>query len=408
MSLEVTHELRDDEEDIGDQSGNVRQLEIVLLNNHNNTYYPGQFVQGHVIVDVKRAFITRGILLQFCGRAGVYWTEKQRGAQDKCIGVMHYEAQEEYFNIRNFIFEPGLIPAEVHKFPFKFQLVPPLPDNYEDSLCQIEYFLEVRLKQDTNTNHDIQDRQDILIVDPIDLNQLILPDVTLPMHSQKTTSFCCWCCTSPPLVAFLRLPRSGYTPGETIHIQADIENCSNRTIQTVKFTLYQERGYRTQNKFHKHRDVLGQVVRGPVKPSSTTEWPDIPLKVPRQQIFNVTASKIFGIRYMLEMDIIPSGNSKPKLSVPLEVTLGSIPLTSVSLATPAHSRMQPNKRQQEDREKVKDLERKTKKGSTASVYGSQVVNNESRQRRKDRNRKIYPEDTIDTTEYDEKIHSRDY
>lgn len=58
MSLEITH---DDLEDVGRGSDVVKQFEIVILNNHNNTYYPGQYVEGHVLVDIKRAFRTRGL-----------------------------------------------------------------------------------------------------------------------------------------------------------------------------------------------------------------------------------------------------------------------------------------------------------------------------------------------------------
>ena len=60
MSLEIAHELKKGQVRVGDYSENVRKLEVVLLNNHNKTYHPGQYVQGHVIVDVKQSFTTRG------------------------------------------------------------------------------------------------------------------------------------------------------------------------------------------------------------------------------------------------------------------------------------------------------------------------------------------------------------
>jgi len=67
----------------------------------------------------------------------------------------------------------------VSKYPFKFRLQPPLPENYEDNLCCIEYFVEARLKLDSNVRRDIADRRDITVSSPIDLNQIILPDVTV-------------------------------------------------------------------------------------------------------------------------------------------------------------------------------------------------------------------------------------
>ena len=73
----------------------------------------------------------------------------------------------------------GSIPANVHKLPFQFQLTPPLPESYEDNICQIDYYLEARLKRDTNTLNDYIAVQEILMLSPINLNEIILPDVTV-------------------------------------------------------------------------------------------------------------------------------------------------------------------------------------------------------------------------------------
>lgn len=73
----------------------------------------------------------------------------------------------------------GLIKAGSHEFPFRFHLVPPLPENYKDNICRVEYFVEARLKQDTNTKRDLKHRQRFQISDPTDLNTVILPDVTV-------------------------------------------------------------------------------------------------------------------------------------------------------------------------------------------------------------------------------------
>lgn len=47
------------------------------------------------------------------------------------------------------------------------------------------------------------------------------------------------CCKSAPIIGFLRLVRSGYSPGEVIHIQADVENNSGSTIRNITFTLFE-------------------------------------------------------------------------------------------------------------------------------------------------------------------------
>jgi len=60
----------------------------------------------------------------------------------------------------------------------------------------------------------------------------------LPVKTQQTISLGRCCSVRAQLVGFLRLSRAGYSPGETIHILADIENFNLVNITHVGFTLY--------------------------------------------------------------------------------------------------------------------------------------------------------------------------
>lgn len=50
-----------EDRDVALERESVTQFEIVILNNHNKTYYPSQYVEGHVIVKVEKSFVTRGM-----------------------------------------------------------------------------------------------------------------------------------------------------------------------------------------------------------------------------------------------------------------------------------------------------------------------------------------------------------
>lgn len=58
-----------------------------------------------------------------------------------------------------------------------------------------------------------------------------------PIHIQIEKTFCCFCCTSPPLTVDVRAPVSGYCPGQVIPIAVDIENKSNVQLHLVKIFL---------------------------------------------------------------------------------------------------------------------------------------------------------------------------
>ena len=38
----------------------VERFEIVLTNNHKDTYHPGQYIEGHVLLHLSQSIITRG------------------------------------------------------------------------------------------------------------------------------------------------------------------------------------------------------------------------------------------------------------------------------------------------------------------------------------------------------------
>ena len=48
---------------------------------------------------------------------------------------------------------------------------------------------------------------------------------------------CCCCCASDPIIATVKLPRTGYVPGEVINFNAEIDNRSDRTMNCTKAKL---------------------------------------------------------------------------------------------------------------------------------------------------------------------------
>jgi hypothetical protein len=47
------------------------------------------------------------------------------------------------------------------------------------------------------------------------------------MEGSNTKSLLCLCCKSGPISAFVRIPRTGYTAGQVIHISGEVDNKSN-------------------------------------------------------------------------------------------------------------------------------------------------------------------------------------
>ncbi|XP_052766816.1 arrestin domain-containing protein 3-like [Mya arenaria] len=402
MSLDVSYELEEDQEvdDITRKGRHVRSFQVELTNCHYDTYQPGQLVEGHVVLDIDTPLYIRGVVLRYCGTTDIYWTERRLGSSTKCVDTVAFDAHEEYFHVREPLLQPGDVVAGETRLPFRFRLAPPLPENFEDNLCRIEYFVEATLKLDNNAVHNRSDRKAILVSDPTDLNKIIIPDVTYPVRAQKTFQprqclCCCW--RHEPIVAFLRLVRAGYAPGETVHVQADVENNSTLHISDVKFVLYEERVYKTKFKTHVQRDDITWVSGGSVKPCASREWPDVPLLIPKYQMFNVTASNIFTIRHRLEMVVL-----KGRLVVTVEVVLGAVPLSNRDVHAPPLARVRAQGPQGQV-DTVAQFHRRTSGQESRGVGRATSTNDSGRQRRKDRNRRVYPDDVIDSKMYTEHI-----
>lgn len=66
------------------------------------------------------------------------------------------------------------------------------------------------------------------------------------MERYKTFYLCCLlcCCSSDPMHVVVRIPVSGYTPGQSINIEIDVDNKSDSeaefTVQLVKVLLETE------------------------------------------------------------------------------------------------------------------------------------------------------------------------
>lgn len=65
--------------------------------------------------------------------------------------------------------------------------------------------------------------------------------------------------------------------------------------------VFKERGYRTRHKTHLVRDVIITLSGGAAGPGDNGDWRNLPLAIPKCQLFNVSASNIFGIKYFLEV-----------------------------------------------------------------------------------------------------------
>lgn len=121
-----------------------------------------------------------------------------------------------------------VLSAGVHTFPFRLGLPLGLPSTFLGKHGWVQYFCKAELRDPNGLVH--KNHQVFIIMNPIDLNQE--PSLlTQPFHSEIEEKLGFLCFTNGKIICRVRLDRGGYVPGESISINANIDNNSSAKIR---------------------------------------------------------------------------------------------------------------------------------------------------------------------------------
>ncbi|CAH0588224.1 unnamed protein product [Chrysodeixis includens] len=212
-------------------------------------YYSGQVVSGSVVFYLEKPVNFSVLYIQFLGEASVSWseieTQKQNGVEnDKEV---KYLGREEYVNLTQPL-AGGAGPTQLHlgrhNLPFRFQIPHTAPSTFKGEKGHISYsFTAYLMYPDGVTKEEL--KKEIEVVAPFDLN-LGSPRIKQSIDLEFEELHGCGCfCNPDPVTVRIRLPLSGYCPGQTIPVAVEVQNESNVEITKMKFQLVTKELYRS-------------------------------------------------------------------------------------------------------------------------------------------------------------------
>lgn len=146
---------------------------------------------------------------------------------------------------------------------------------------------------------------------------------------EMTKSFCCWPCSSGPLSLTASVPQTGYVPGESIIIQAQVVNLSSTDVDYMRFELRQMIVYHSQTPSHntkeKRRSIVVKRSAG-AKPNNEERY-EISLPIPSLPPTSVNGCRIIFISYDIRIEAEVSMNNNPSVEIP--IIIGNVPLQPV-------------------------------------------------------------------------------
>jgi hypothetical protein len=177
------------------------------------------------------------------------------------------------------------IRAGRRQYNFEIQLPPDIPSSLEGGYGHIRYGVIVKI--DLPWAKDYEFEEIFTVVPTIDENSD--PSLLLPAEEEVTKHFCCFFCESDPLLFVIKVPKTGYVPGEELQMHAIVNNPTSTEITHLEVGLIKRFRYQSTGASGKSRNegirVFDQDTGAPLK-RGTREYffkfkiPDTPEIVP--------------------------------------------------------------------------------------------------------------------------------
>lgn len=126
------------------------------------------------------------------------------------------------------------LPAGNHKYKFSVALPSQLPSSIETKKGFIRYSLEVSI--DVPLGYKKELKVPFTVIKQEDMNALSSA-LKMPLQIEAYKRFCSMKCTSKPLKFIVKIPYSGFVPGEAVNVLVDVINESNNDVRKLKISL---------------------------------------------------------------------------------------------------------------------------------------------------------------------------
>ncbi|KAJ8718686.1 hypothetical protein PYW08_002923 [Mythimna loreyi] len=296
-------------------------------------YYAGQVVSGSIQFKLDHPLTFSVIYIQFLGEANVSWTETeiQKVGNVRNHRIVKYEGKEEYFN-HTITLAGGIgtstLPVGNQVIPFKFQVPFTAPSTFKGEQGKISYSMTAHLVTPENIHAHAVITKDFEVVAPFDLNtgsDRIKEPIQLEFEEMYGCD--CFCFSSNPATIRVRLPVSGYCPGQAIPVSIEVDNESSVEITKMIFEILSKELYRSQHPSSEYippEKVMVVLKKGPVMGKSQRKF-TIDMPVPEIIVPNLEHCTIIDKAYFFRITIKLSG-CNDELQDEAELCLGQVPI----------------------------------------------------------------------------------
>uniref|UniRef100_A0A1I8P3Z9 Arrestin C-terminal-like domain-containing protein n=1 Tax=Stomoxys calcitrans TaxID=35570 RepID=A0A1I8P3Z9_STOCA len=297
---------------------------IEFEQNLTGTYYAGQLVTGTVVLKSDKPKEVKAILLKISGSAEAIWSERRFNSRHTYYGREDYLSSNTYLmgseQSNKEIISPG-----VHTYSFACQLPANCPSSFEGLHGHIRYTIKVSLVRPWKFDQNYKRAFTVLRVTDLNFES---PQIRIPAASETYRTFCCGPCTTEPLKLELKVPQTGFVPGQSIPVQGLVINNTNIVVSEVKFSLVMLVRYTSNSpkRVHVQRISVSKVKGGSVLRYCTRNIQE-ELHVPATPPTCVQSCNVIQIVYQVEMLVKMKSFHKSQVFA-MPVIIGNVPLAN--------------------------------------------------------------------------------
>ncbi|KAK2579683.1 hypothetical protein KPH14_011032 [Odynerus spinipes] len=300
----------------------------IQFNKPGAIYVPGENITGTVIIDLSEKKNCRDFRIAFKGEAYVHWTESHAQNSTGNIVFKTKSEKERFFDFQQpLIHKPpgteGLeLPAGRSEYHFTYRLPTNIPCSFEHDIGYIRY--TVRAVVNIPWGFDWWAKSAFTIVTPFDLNSVA--DQCIPVDDEDIKKYCCCFFGEDSIYARVKIPCTGYVPGQTIDVDVSFVVKSSRVHVTgVSAKLEEEITFYVRNEKRMDKITLQKVQTS--EPLETREQIRLQVYVPPVPPSYLLFCRIIHVEYHIIVNIHVNGLYK-KITRQYPILIGTIPLHS--------------------------------------------------------------------------------
>ncbi|XP_015172979.1 PREDICTED: arrestin domain-containing protein 2-like [Polistes dominula] len=302
---------------------------IVKFDRPSATYIPGENITGSVTIVLDQTKSVRDVKIYFKGEAKVHWTttRSERDSRGKTVSrTVHHTATEKYFSIELSLLRKSTeeveLPVGESVYYFSFQLPTNIPCSFEHKVGYIRYTAKAIV--DIPWNFDWWTKSAFTVVTGLDLNPISHQCVGIDDETSK--NFYCLCFNRGLIRVRIRIPSTGYVPGQYIMTEV-FSNLKSEKVHVTKISAKIEE----ELTFHAHgstkRDLIVIQRDQDEGPITAIHQSNLKLYVPSLPPSNLEYCGIIDLKYYLRVNVHVSGLHK-KVDRKYPILIGTQPLFS--------------------------------------------------------------------------------